>query len=170
MVKGNSQSLYLRTKFQTSRFEFIFSSLVKDNPRLFSSVQAVVRSYESTKLYRNLKLRGAIVSDKELMLLPKEQVFNKYSGVFNLSTEQGNLGTFIITNVRVVWFATLTESFNVSLPWIQIKEVKTRDSKFGNALVLETTEISGGYILGFRVNTNLDDIYNEINSLFKVYL
>ena len=58
------------------------------------------------------------MQDKELMLLPKEQVFNKYTGVFNLSAEQGNLGSFYITNVRVVWFANLAEQFNVSVPWI----------------------------------------------------
>lgn len=36
------------------------------------------------------------------------------SGVWNLSSDQGNLGTFYITNVRIVWFANLAENFNVS--------------------------------------------------------
>jgi hypothetical protein len=50
------------TKFNNSRFEFIFTSLVKNSPRLFTTVQAVYRSYETTKLYRDLKLRGALVA------------------------------------------------------------------------------------------------------------
>ena len=33
---------------------------------------------------------------------------------------QGNLGTFYITNVRVVWHANLNEQFNVSIPYLQI--------------------------------------------------
>jgi hypothetical protein len=33
-------------------------------------VQAVYRSYETTKLYRDLKLRGAIIKDKSLIMLP----------------------------------------------------------------------------------------------------
>lgn len=53
------QGLYVMTKFNNSRFEFIFTSLVKNSPRLFTTVQAVYRSYETTKLYRDLKLRGA---------------------------------------------------------------------------------------------------------------
>ncbi len=32
------------------------------------------------------------------------------------------------------------------------KSVRVRDSKFGPALVIETTGRSGGYILGFRID------------------
>ena len=97
--------MFLRTKYQTSRYEFIFTSLVKNSPRLFTSFQAVIRSYETTKMYRDLKLRGAIVADKQIIMLPKEQIFTRYNGVWNLSAEQGNLGMFYLTNVRVIWFA-----------------------------------------------------------------
>jgi hypothetical protein len=76
-LRGNSQALYVMTKFNNSRFEFIFTSLVKNSPRLFTTVQAVYRAYETTKLYRDLKLRGAIIKDKSLILLPDEDVINK---------------------------------------------------------------------------------------------
>ena len=82
-----------------------------------------------------MKLRGAIIKDRELILLPKEQVFKHVTGekqshgchargpaagvrpcghesscllgvlragVWNLSSDQGNLGTFYITDVRLV--------------------------------------------------------------------
>lgn len=78
------------------------------------------------------------------------------------------MGAFYLTNVRVIWFAQLAENFNVSLPWVQVKCVKVRDSKYGKALVLETSEFSGGYILGFRVE-NLEEVYTEISNLFKTY-
>lgn len=39
---------------------------------------------------------------------------------FILYIFQGNLGTFFITNVRVVWHANLNEAFNVSIPYLQI--------------------------------------------------
>lgn len=39
----------------------------------------VIRAYEATKLYRDLKLRGAIMKNKELILLPQEQIYNKVS-------------------------------------------------------------------------------------------
>lgn len=51
-LRGNTQGLYVMTKFNNSRFEFIFTSLVANSPRLFTTVQAVYRSYETTKLYR----------------------------------------------------------------------------------------------------------------------
>ena len=40
---------------------------------------------------------------------------------------QGNLGTFFITNVRIVWHANMNESFNVSIPYLQI--VRTPDAE-----------------------------------------
>ena len=33
---------------------------------------------------------------------------------------QGNLGTFFITNVRLVWYANMNETFNVSIPYLQM--------------------------------------------------
>lgn len=49
--------------------------------------------------------------------------------------------------------------------------VKIRDSKFGVAMVLETIQSSGGFVLGFRVDPveKLKDIVQEIHSLYQVY-
>jgi Bardet-Biedl syndrome 5 protein len=77
-LRGNIQALHLRTKYKTQRYEFVYTSLIHNSPRLFTSFQAVVRSYETTKLYRDLKLRGAIIQDKELILLPHETIYNRY--------------------------------------------------------------------------------------------
>lgn len=46
------------------------------------------RAYETSKLYRDLKLRGALVENKTLRLLPQEQVYSKVNGVWNLSSDQ----------------------------------------------------------------------------------
>ena len=170
-LRGNSEALFVMAKFGGTRFEFIFTSLIKKSPRLFTTVQSVFRAYETSKLYRDLKLRGAIMKDKELILLPDEQILDKINGVWNLSSEQGNLGTFYITNIRVVWFANLAENFNVSIPYLQIKMITKRNSKFGVALVIETTALSGSYVLGFRVDPveKLKTVREEINALWKVY-
>jgi len=81
---------------------------------------AVYKAYESSKLYREVKLRGAILNKGQLKYLPKENLFNKINGVWNLSSDQGNLGTFYLTNVRVIWHANLNENFNVSVPYLQM--------------------------------------------------
>jgi len=170
-IRGPTQALYVLTKFNSSRFEFIFTNLVRGSPRHFTTVQAVHRAYETSKLYRDLKLRGAIIRDKELLLLPREEVITKTAGVWNLSSDQGNLGTLYISNVRLVWFASMAENFNVSIPYLQIKSVRIRDSKFGLAFVIETTPLSGGYVLGFRVDPpeKLQEVYKEVDSLHKTF-
>lgn len=170
-LRGNSAALFCMTRFNSTRFEFIFTSLVKNSPRLFVTVQSVYKSYDSTKLYRDLKLRGAIIRDKELVMLPNEQIYEKIHGIWNLSSDQGNLGTFFITNVRTVWFAVLAENFNVSIPYLQMKSISVRNSKFGQALVIETTTASGGYILGFRADPvdHLEEVHAQILNLWKVF-
>lgn len=170
-LRGTAESLYVLTKTSVTRFEFIFTNLVPGSPRLFTSVIAVHKAYESSKLYRELKLRGAIVDNKQLRILPQEQKYNTIDGVYNLSSDQGNLGTFIITNVRLVWFAGMNESFNVSIPYLQMKSVKLRDSKFGPALVIETSDLSTGYVLGFHISPQerLEETTKEIQSLCSIY-
>lgn len=140
-------------------------------------------------MYRELKLRGAILDNKNLKLLPLEEIVSTVNGVWNLSSDQGNLGTMIITNIRVVWFANMNDLFNISIPYIQIAsvsldkpyistlylifivKVRLRESKFGMALVIESSELSGGYILGFRIDPieKLQEIQKEIGSLHKLY-
>lgn len=170
-MRGVSESLFVLTKHNGVRFEFIFTYLVPGSPRMFQSTMAVHKAYESSKLYREVKLRGALMSKGQLKYLPKEQLYNKINGVWNLSSDQGNLGTFYFTNIRVIWHANLNENFNVSVPYLQIKAVKIRDSKFGVALVIETSSTGGNYVLGFKIDPEdkLKDAFKEISSLYKVY-
>lgn len=170
-LRGNTQALFVMTRYNNSRFEFVFTNLVRASPRLFTTVQAVYRAYDTSRLYRDLKLRGAIIKSKALNLLPNEQLYNKVSGVWNLSSDQGNLGTFFITNVRLVWHANLAENFNVSIPYLQMKLVRVRESKFGLALVVETSQRCGGYILGFRLDPaeQLQAVFAEVQSLHRVF-
>lgn len=51
---------------------------------------------------------------------PSRLLPHQIDGVWNLSSDQGNLGTFFITNIRVVWHASLAENFNVSMPYLQM--------------------------------------------------
>jgi Bardet-Biedl syndrome 5 protein len=75
-LKGTMHSVTIMTKFNRSNFEFIFSinATAAAEPNVFEHMQALFRSYESTRLYRDLKLRGAVIKNKELDLLRHEQV------------------------------------------------------------------------------------------------
>ncbi|XP_040576519.1 BBSome complex member BBS5 [Lepeophtheirus salmonis] len=170
-LRGVTEALYILTKCNHTRFEFIFTNLVPGNHRLFTSVIGVYKAYNSSKIYRELKLRCVILEDGHLKLAPLEHIVNTVTGTWNLSSDQGNLGTLIVTNVRVVWYANMNENYNISIPFLQIASVKLRDSKFGVALVIESSETSGGYVLGFRVDPKekLDAVYTEISKLHSVF-
>jgi hypothetical protein len=60
--------------------------------------------------------------------------------VWNLSSDQGNLGTFFVTNVRLVWHANLAENFNVSIPYLQMVRLcrKQLPAKHGSVLARES--------------------------------
>uniref|UniRef100_A0AAX7U934 BBSome complex member BBS5 PH domain-containing protein n=1 Tax=Astatotilapia calliptera TaxID=8154 RepID=A0AAX7U934_ASTCA len=87
-LRGQTEALYILTKSNNTRFEFIFTNVVPGSPRLFTSVIAVHRAYETSKMYRDLKLRAALIQNKQLRLLPREQVYDKINGVWNLSSDQ----------------------------------------------------------------------------------
>ncbi|XP_075286980.1 BBSome complex member BBS5 isoform X3 [Opisthocomus hoazin] len=87
-LRGQTEALYILTKCNNTRFEFIFTNVVPGSPRLFTSVIAVHRAYETSKMYRDLKLRSALIQNKQLRLLPQEQIYNKINGVWNLSSDQ----------------------------------------------------------------------------------
>ncbi|CAH1402145.1 unnamed protein product [Nezara viridula] len=170
-LRGTTEALHLLTKFNNSRFEFIFTNLVSGNTRHFTSVMGVHKAYLSSKPYRELKLRGAVVRHKQLVILPLEHICDVVDGVWNLSSDQGNLGSFIITNIRLVWFAEMNENFNISLPYLQISSVKIRDSRFGPALVVESKPGSGAYVLGFKIDpvSKLQQVAKELSSMLEIH-
>lgn len=58
MHAGETQSLYILTKYNNQRFEFIFTALGTSTDRLFNAAQSIFKAYDASRLYRDLKLRG----------------------------------------------------------------------------------------------------------------
>lgn len=171
-LQGLNEALYVLAKGRNTRYEFIFTNLKPNRSQIFSPILAVLRAYETSKLYRELKLRGAFIYNKTLKLLPLEQIYDRIPGVWNLSSDLGTLGTFLITNVRLVWHADLNDAYNASIPYLQMKAIAIRNHpKFGLALVVESTKQSGGYILGFRIDPKekLQETMKQIQNLMKVF-
>ncbi|XP_015609826.1 Bardet-Biedl syndrome 5 protein homolog [Cephus cinctus] len=168
---GQTQALHILTSFQNCRYEFIFTNQMPKCSRHYTSVIGVYRAYISSKIYREVKLRVRIIQEGRLILLPQEKVHTKLPGVWNLSTEQGNVGTFIVTNIRLVWFADMNHQFNVSVPYITVASTNIRTSKFGTVLVVTSNEANGGYVLGFRMDSieKLNFLHKEITALLATY-
>ncbi|VDP27145.1 unnamed protein product [Schistosoma margrebowiei] len=98
-----------------------------------------------------------------LMLLPLESLFDEIDGVWNLSSDQGNLGKLFVTNFRLVWTSIINGNFNISIPFLK--------SKFGEALVIQTTRQAGSYLLGFRIDPRerLNKVAKQLGSLHSIY-
>jgi len=152
MLEGATHALFCRTHFSGEDFEYVFAAPVDIGQRLFTTAHNIFESYDSSRLYRDLRLRdAAIIQDKELVLLPQEKVYEKIRDIVNVSANQGNLGMLIITSFRTVWFAEVGENYNASIPYLQMKRLYVSTlQRFGRALVIETTASSGGYKICFR--------------------
>lgn len=61
---------------------------IKCVPYILKCIWLCCRAYETSKMYRDLKLRAALIQNKQLRLLPREQVYDKINGVWNLSSDQ----------------------------------------------------------------------------------
>jgi len=167
-VGGNLCRFEVLSRFENSKYQFLFHCSATQTTKLEAAVR-VWKAFGVSRLYRELKLRGSFVKNGELDVLPGEQMMNRIGGVMNLANNQGNNGQFFLTQARLVWCANHNESFNVSIPFTQILAVKLRDSKFGQALVIETSPKAGGYLLGFSTTpvSRLEQVYTEIRTVWK---
>ena len=101
---------FLKVKTSTSLHSLNFPKfqlVIPYNVFLINKIACILisfRAFSSTRIYRELKLRSSILQgDKQLKVLPLENVVSWLDGVWNLSSDQGNLGTLIVTNVRLIF-------------------------------------------------------------------
>jgi len=187
---GDVQSLSILTQQHgiqgKTKYEFQFTILadgatgLKDSS-IHNVLKAVQLAYNKTRLFRETKLRAVGVSNGQgsVKLLHNENIIQKVDGIWSLSSDSGNLGTLILTNIRVVWLARLVADHNITIPWCNIASCTARDSKFDKALVVETffkgiSDVSekGGYLLGFRLDKGADqlnDLLTEMNKLLESF-
>ncbi|CAH0678119.1 unnamed protein product [Spodoptera exigua] len=170
-LRGTTQALNVLAAYRANKYEFIFTNLSPNCVRHYTSVAGVHKAYTASRMYRDLKLRSAIIHNKQLRMLPLEKIALLEHSIWNLSSDSGNLGTLIVTNVRVVWFADINDAFNISMPYITIETINIKDSKFGEALVFQVRKTSGGYVLGFRADPRerLRPLLTELQALHQAY-
>lgn len=77
-LRGRTRSLFITARnvirSKQIRYQFIFTNVVEGSPRLFTTIQAVNKAYDSTRLYREIRVRSSITSDYQLNLLPREHI------------------------------------------------------------------------------------------------
>jgi Bardet-Biedl syndrome 5 protein len=64
----------------------------------------------------------------------------------------------------------MNDLFNMSLPYRQMVTIRVQNSKYGEALVIETSESSGKYLLGFRIDpiSKLAPLATKIRQMWKI--
>ena len=112
-LRLNIEALYVLTSTTKQRFEFIFTDY-GTNPAHFSSIFEIYKIYQATALYRELKLRSAILTDGQLNILPQEQVYNQLSGIYNLSSDQVRNSLFYLLSTLIdyliwIWIGKLDD-------------------------------------------------------------
>lgn len=149
---GRIRASHMMTQLGSSRFEFTFASRNDIAMSLFSALDNALQRYRATRMFRDLVLRDEhlMKNNEEAIIYHGETLLNRIFGCENLTTDEKFPGVMFITDKRVIWSSTRTPNINVSVPYIQFRAVGTRASNFGRALVIETTQITGGYILGFK--------------------
>ncbi|KAI5614148.1 polycomb protein SCMH1 isoform X1 [Silurus asotus] len=137
-LRGQTEALYILTKSNNTRFEFIFTNVIPGSPRLFTSVIAVHRAYETSKMYRDLKLRAALIQNKQLRLLPREQVYDKINGVWNLSSDQTTGSERLQTQTAALVGCLLSAVVSVYQKWSKEGTVVNRRQGRGSLMHVST--------------------------------
>nr|CAD2168598.1 unnamed protein product [Meloidogyne enterolobii] len=171
-IRGQAESLYIMSKgLSGTKFEFVFTCVNPSSTKFFSTVIGINRAYEASRMYREMKMRTTLLnSEEKLILLSLETQCDRIDGVWNLSSDQGNLGIMIITNIRVVWYAALNRSimyqFHIYNSKVVVSEIQ--DLAMHWSLILH---YNGEYILGFQVKPEerLEHTCKTIQALLNAF-
>jgi hypothetical protein len=63
-----------------SQVACVFVHVAQDannTPSMFNTVQTVFQEYDNSRMFRELRLRGHVLKDKELLVLPGERICSK---------------------------------------------------------------------------------------------
>ena len=110
--------------------------------------------------------------EKKLDLLLDEEISGKYKNISFVSSDQNYFGTFITSNIRIVWFCNNVENFNLSIPWIQISSINLQENEeYGKILIIKSQKLFGGNSYPFFSNDQkvINNLINEVLSLKKIY-
>ena len=178
-VSGESMALFIKVKFGSNRFEFVFNAVANPSPQLFNTFTYVIRLYEHTRSYRDVKLKSHILNDKNLIKLNMEEILFGVKNVSLIVYVKGeeviyNNGELLVSNIRVVWFSPNNENINLSLPWIDIRVLKLKNhQKYGQILSLETNKFFSSQLFNFKLHVSdetVESIYKQMKEKYLIYL
>ena len=169
MMTGQSNILSINCKVDKSRYELEYRHLSDTKNDPFINLNNILKLYEEGRIYREMKQNTEDILDKEnknLMLLKTEKIMDSYKNIsLNINNESdtinskvGNTGTLYLTNIRLIWINDKKDTFNLSLPYIQISSVRgDNHSSFGISLKFKLTKLYNNLIIFFYSSNNKFD-------------
>ncbi|XP_049846563.1 Bardet-Biedl syndrome 5 protein homolog [Schistocerca gregaria] len=115
----------------------------------------IFRAYTSTRSYRDVLYNSDIIENRQLRVLPYEQIFGNVDGVWNLNYVEKPCGTFVLSNIRFIWFADENETNNLSVPFLCVEKVAVVPTEYGHAFHIEV--IDEGKVYGWRFKTEPEE-------------
>ncbi|EFO60965.1 Basal body protein [Giardia lamblia P15] len=162
-ITGN-RSVVLHATFNQLGYKFELKpssrEFTQQNSNFFNILQTVYRAHDTTRMYRRVRVRSSIVRDGQPILLSREVILSSIHNIGLVSAigVSNVLGVFIRTSHRIIWFSPTNESYNVSIPYIDvlslsIKEIKGSDDKL--------------LVLSIPANDNMKEFLSPYNELDK---
>ena len=156
--------IHIRTKEGSEKNVFMFS-LRKPIKKTISLLYKVIQNFNTSTLLREMSLRSAIISNQRLDLLQTEYVLKSFEGLVNIIKRTGKVGVGILTNLRFVWYSTIVENFNISVPLIIIPEVTlVNHTRFQHSFYIRIENNHKTLLFGFTFG-KVDVLEDFINSL-----
>ncbi|KAH0570117.1 Basal body protein [Spironucleus salmonicida] len=126
------RSLVIHCTFNKSIFRFEF--LPRGSKTIFELFQSLYRAYDTSKLYRKLRIRQAVTQNSLLFSDEFSEISLKDTVVLSPLSPIAVPGTLIFTNFRLFWHAQNSIQFNISAPFLDISCVQIKKQSFGKDL------------------------------------
>ena len=107
-------------------------------------MQTLVRAYETSRTYHDIRIHGALIKDNQLRLLKFEHLISKHPRIIHLIGTQKSRGLLDITNIRFVWYSEQASSSSISIPLIFLRNAVLTQMDGVPTLQLSTFDAVGG--------------------------
>ena len=159
------QTLVIKAKCGQKQYKFLFGMRKPVKPVILVIRQAL-KNFESTTLLRNPFLRTSLFEDKNIKLVGDELVVKQYAGVDHIKKNEARIGVCVITTRRFIWYSTMVENYNITVPLIMIPICKLLDHDvFGKCFHVELKQKDEIIYFGFTQSdvNNLNGIIETLN-------
>jgi hypothetical protein len=164
--RKNRAEIEIKMSGSAQMHYFIFS-IRKPIKKTMELLDKVISNFNESSLLRDSRFCTSIINNQRLDLLNAEYVVKKYDGLSNIVGRIGKTGVGFVTNFRFVWYSTIVENYNFSIPIIKINRLEViTHSRFTKCFYLSFEEDDKANLIGFT-SGNIDILYEIVETFNK---